>query len=498
MSDALSLIREYTIAKKTIEKRDGLVYLGDFCWDLKSETNYMVYGTGREGSPKEYYSIETILFFLENVEQTHPIYIKAALQKFGAERKNYSILRPDRRDLLSYLSGNADSSSSIDKSAPTEMGRPRPRNETQSSETNTLENLDSNSGAEQSERLRNLLEKGAPLVISREHIEAVSDKLTSEKLASIKTKIRTRKRGTIADTDIIHGDIQRLSDNTSNNFERVWHTRHTILQSTGQDFKNVLNWLDMIKKKESGEITKPAATVPAKKIARTDEESYSRYKQEGLKSQASTGMFQIDTHGTNASKSFNSLVANKKSQPKKIDIPAAMPQVQSKKGRGRTPIIIVPASSMSIITLANVQKLLENFKFVPHEVAKKEGRLDSEVLIRYKQNERTISFKAINNVSKLSAEDWERVVAVFVQGPRWQFKNWPIMENDDPNTIFRKICAFHIKWENRPVEGNIRKWNCSVISLDENKRHLDIQKFKNLWKQLELYCRKDRPNLRIF
>ena len=85
---------------------------------------------------------------MDNVDQTHPIYIKAALQKFGAERKNYSILRPDRRglnrsirffpptnlyflDLLSYLTGNADTSSSIDKSAPTEMGRPRPRNETQ-------------------------------------------------------------------------------------------------------------------------------------------------------------------------------------------------------------------------------------------------------------------------------------------------------------------------------------------------------------------------------
>ena len=95
----------------------------------------------------------------------------------------------------------------------------------------------------------------------------MSDKLTSEKLASIKTKIRTRKRGTIADTDIIHGtfsynfytpiyldsfgnqniffvqwnyflakyesvkgDIQRLSENSSNNFERVWRTRQTILQ----------------------------------------------------------------------------------------------------------------------------------------------------------------------------------------------------------------------------------------------------------------------------
>lgn len=57
-----------------------------------------------------------------------------------------------------------------------------------------------------------------------------------------------------------------------------------------------------------------------------------------------------------------------RSQPKKVDIPAAVPQAQSKKGRGRTPIIIVPASNMSIITLANVQKLLEEFKYVPHEV----------------------------------------------------------------------------------------------------------------------------------
>jgi len=68
--------------------------------------------------------------------------------------------------LLSYLTGNADTSSSIDKSAPTEMGRPRPRNETQkSAEPSALESLDTNAGAEQSERLRNLLEKGAPLGI---------------------------------------------------------------------------------------------------------------------------------------------------------------------------------------------------------------------------------------------------------------------------------------------------------------------------------------------
>ena len=52
MTDALSLIRDYTINKKEIEVRDGLVYLGDFCWDIKSKTNYMVWGSGRDGQPK--------------------------------------------------------------------------------------------------------------------------------------------------------------------------------------------------------------------------------------------------------------------------------------------------------------------------------------------------------------------------------------------------------------------------------------------------------------
>jgi hypothetical protein len=40
----------------------------------------------------------------------------------------------------------------------------------------------------------------------------------------------------------------------------------------------------------------------------------------------------------------------------------------SKKGRGRTPIIIVPASVQSIITLSNVKNLLEDHKYMSHEV----------------------------------------------------------------------------------------------------------------------------------
>ena len=48
-------------------------------------------------------------------------------------------------------------------------------------------------------------------------------------------------------------------------------------------------------------------------------------------------------------------------------------------------------------------------------------------------------------IFKLTPDDWERVVAVFVHGPAWQFKNWPIMERNDVNSIFKKVCVSPIK-----------------------------------------------------
>ena len=59
----------------------------------------------------------------------------------------------------------------------------------------------------------------------------------------------------------------------------------------------------------------------------------------------------------------------RKDDPVTVQQPATSPQ--SKKGRGRTPIIIVPASNQSIITLFNIQHLLENSKYISNEVRKK-------------------------------------------------------------------------------------------------------------------------------
>ena len=82
--------------------------------------------------------------------------------------------------------------------------------------------------------------------------------------------------------------------------------------ATGQNFKSVLNWLEVIKKKESGITSKPDPMIPNRKDPRKDEQ-YSRFNQEKLKGRNYyTGGFQIDTLGTNASQSLSALVAGGK------------------------------------------------------------------------------------------------------------------------------------------------------------------------------------------
>lgn len=52
-------------------------------------------------------------------------------------------------------------------------------------------------------------------------------------------------------------------------------------------------------------------------------------------------------------------------------------------------------------------------------------RVNELLLQRRKEGNMTVPYRVIDNPSKLSAQDWSRVVAVFVMGPAWQFKGWP-------------------------------------------------------------------------
>lgn len=65
------------------------------------------------------------------------------------------------------------------------------------------------------------------------------------------------------------------------------------------------------------------------------------------------------------------------------------------------------------------------------------AKRDNEILLqRRKEGGLTVPYRIVDNPGKLSNTDWERVVAVFVMGPAWQFKGWPWDGN--PVEIFSK------------------------------------------------------------
>uniref|UniRef100_A0A8C9U669 Cell division cycle 73, Paf1/RNA polymerase II complex component, homolog (S. cerevisiae) n=1 Tax=Scleropages formosus TaxID=113540 RepID=A0A8C9U669_SCLFO len=121
MADVLSVLRQYNIQKKEIVAKGDEVIFGEFSWPKNVKTNYVIWGTGKDGQPKEYYTLDSILFLLNNVHLPHPSYVRRA-----ATENIPVVTRPDRKDLLSYLNGESSTSASIDRSAPIEIGLQRP------------------------------------------------------------------------------------------------------------------------------------------------------------------------------------------------------------------------------------------------------------------------------------------------------------------------------------------------------------------------------------
>ena len=76
MADPLSLLRQYNMQRKTIVERDSHIIFGEFSWPKTVKTNYVMYGTGKEGTAKDYYTLECLLYLLKNINLQHPVYVR--------------------------------------------------------------------------------------------------------------------------------------------------------------------------------------------------------------------------------------------------------------------------------------------------------------------------------------------------------------------------------------------------------------------------------------
>uniref|UniRef100_A0A8C7EV37 Parafibromin n=1 Tax=Neovison vison TaxID=452646 RepID=A0A8C7EV37_NEOVI len=426
MADVLSVLRQYNIQKKEIVVKGDEVIFGEFSWPKNVKTNYVVWGTGKEGQPREYYTLDSILFLLNNVHLSHPVYVRRAA-----------------------------TSASIDRSAPLEIGLQRSTQVKRAADEVLAEAKKPRIEDEEcvrldKERLAARLEGHKEGIVQTEQIRSLSEAMSVEKIAAIKAKIMAKKRSTIKtdlDDDItalkqrsfVDAEVDVTRDIVSR--ERVWRTRTTILQSTGKE----------------GASARKTQTPAAQPVPRP--------------------------------------------------VSQARPPPNQKKG-SRTPIIIIPAATTSLITMLNAKDLLQDLKFVPSDEKKKQGcQRENETLIQRRKDQMqpggtaisvTVPYRVVDQPLKLMPQDWDRVVAVFVQGPAWQFKGWPwLLPDGSPVDIFAKIKAFHLKYDEVRLDPNVQKWDVTVLELSYHKRHLDRPVFLRFWETLDRYMVKHKSHLRF-
>lgn len=380
-------------------------------------------------------------------------------------------------------------------------------------------------------------EEGAGDLLSSNTATSLSEAMSKEKINAIKAKRMAQKRTTIIDAENEFDKDAGQSSNTAatsnilfkydksftkeiQSKERVWRNRSTILQSTGKNFaKSIFPILQSIKTREEG-AKKPgqpptayglntpmarhplSANTPATGQL-TQQQQYNRYDQERFNRSDPAIGFKIDTTGTyhgvqlkkvtEGTATPKSLPGSNNSSFNDSQLRSTLPKPPQKRV-SRTPIIIVPATPTSLITMNNCKGILQDLKYVDNKASGE--RKEFDVLIqRKKPDNSTIMYRVIDNPLKLQEQDWSRVVAVFVQGPAWQFKGWPW--NGNPVEIFSRIKAFHLKFDEMKLDANVAKWNVEVIELSRNKRHLDRANLLKFWSILDQHMLKHKHNLRF-
>jgi hypothetical protein len=134
-------------------------------------------------------------------------------------------------------------------------------------------------------------------------------------------------------------------------------------------------------------------------------------------------------------------------------------------GPRKFPIIVVPSALTSTITMINIQDFLLGGQYFTVEQKRNAGAHKERELLMLRQfpNKSQLMYKIIDDPSRLSPDEWERVVAVFATGQEWQFKNW---QYSSPVSLFQHVLGVHVCIDSAAVNANILSWNCKVLKVN--------------------------------
>ncbi|KAN0018275.1 hypothetical protein ACTFIU_010889 [Dictyostelium citrinum] len=150
--------------------------------------------------------------------------------------------------------------------------------------------------------------------------------------------------------------------------------------------------------------------------------------------------------------------------------------------KNRTPIIIVPSSLTATISLYNVLEFLQHSLFRP-TLEKKQEMASQNIMkppmITFDRiTTQKVTYEVIDNIKSLKPDDWYRVVAAFVQGEAWQFKDW---KWSNPADLFANIRGFYVKFDDSNLPDIVKSWDVKVLHISKSKRHLDHTAQVEFW-----------------
>ncbi|WKX88438.1 hypothetical protein Q1695_008236 [Nippostrongylus brasiliensis] len=471
--------------KEIIHNNEKYYAFGDRAYHKDTETNLLVYG-----KPNDYYTIDALLFLWEHRAKTHPSYVRDAT---AANVKVVS--RPDRREILDYLSGNrqeipANHNPSHAPAPGIAISRLVPET-IEEPEAKKLK-LEPNARP----RVDQLLNKDR---IDASGVRALNESLTADKIAALKQKKLTHQKTKIAavDPEMMAGGapteplVTRYSMDVRK-VERVYKTRKTVMNATKKTYTFLFDVLKLIKSREEAARLKERGVDPSKSQPAKFVGMYNRYDQErfgklnefqtmGTSSFVGTNLSSISTLQENRPQDT---IENQKQEDvmRRTALATTIPQTVStpdepKKRVSRTPIIIIPSAMTSLLTIFNATDIIQYISI-----------FDNNCLV-------LLPYLIVDQPNKFTDAEWDRVVAVFITGQLWQFKPFKRWHSN-PVEIFAKIPAFHVHYDDLNIDSNVLKWSVTRLPVSRTKRHMDKARFRVFWETVDRWIPANRPHLR--
>lgn len=113
-----------------------------------------------------------------------------------------------------------------------------------------------------------------------------------------------------------------------------------------------------------------------------------------------------------------------------------------------------------------------------------------------------VTFEVVDSVYNFSPKQWARVVCLFTNGELFQLKDWPPKEDDAKLSdqarqtkivnVFHRVKGFFLHYQDVLEPPTVKTWNVSRLVVQRNKRHQDINVQNTIWKELEVFLRRER------